>query len=153
MTTSDQPSGNLSIVVGFDGSAPAVRALDAAIRLLHGRDGRIDVVYVAHLPAIDSLSPDAIAEMEVSFNEIERDLRVQAGEQLAGREERWQFERRQGLITDELLKAAERINGAASPGDSVVIVVGSSSQAVHRMSGSVPVNLARRAHVPIVIVP
>ena len=39
------------------------------------------------------------------------------------------------------------------PGDTVVIVVGSSSQAMHRVVGSVAVSLARRAEVPIVIVP
>jgi len=152
VSTDALPPGNVHIVVGFDGSAPSVRALDAAIRLLQGRDGRIDVVYVAHVPAIDSLSPGGIAEIQASFSELERDLRAQAGEQLAGREERWQFERRTGLIADELLAAADRNHGA-NPGDSVVIVVGSSSQAVHRVIGSVPVSLARRSHVPIVIVP
>jgi hypothetical protein len=34
----------LRIVVGYDGSAPASRALDAAVRLLKGRAGCIDVV-------------------------------------------------------------------------------------------------------------
>jgi CO/xanthine dehydrogenase FAD-binding subunit len=52
-------AGNLYLVVGYDGSPPAVRALDAAIRLLQGRTGSIEVVYVAHLSGIDSLSPGA----------------------------------------------------------------------------------------------
>jgi nucleotide-binding universal stress UspA family protein len=43
--------------------------------------------------------------------------------------------------------------GDAHPGDTVVIVVGSSSTAMHRVVGSVAVNLARRAPVPIVVVP
>jgi nucleotide-binding universal stress UspA family protein len=38
-------------------------------------------------------------------------------------------------------------------GDNVVIVVGSSSAAMHRMVGSVAVSLARHAPVPLVIVP
>ena len=37
-------AGFLRIVVGYDGSAPASRALDAAVRLLQGQIGRIDVV-------------------------------------------------------------------------------------------------------------
>ena len=37
-------AGFLDIVVGYDGSAPASRALDAAVRLLRGRAGCIDVV-------------------------------------------------------------------------------------------------------------
>ena len=58
---------DLYLVVGYDGSPPATRALDAAVRLLHGRAGAVEVVYVAHLPSIDSLSPGAVAEMEASL--------------------------------------------------------------------------------------
>jgi nucleotide-binding universal stress UspA family protein len=41
----------------------------------------------------------------------------------------------------------------AGTGQSVVIVVGSSSHATHRMVGSVAVSLARHPPVPLVIVP
>jgi nucleotide-binding universal stress UspA family protein len=152
MNTVMPSTGNLYLVVGYDGSAPATRALDAAARLLSGRDGRIDVVYVAHLTTAEMMSADAIAEMEVSFDEIARELRAQAAEQLRGREERWQFDRGQGMITDVLVEAAKKIRDA-HPGDNVAIVVGSSSQAMHRMVGSVAVSLTRRAPVPLVIVP
>jgi nucleotide-binding universal stress UspA family protein len=146
------PTGNLYLVVGYDGSPPATRALDAAVRLLYGRSGKIDVVYVAHVPGIDALSAAAIAEMENSFDEIARDLRAQADGQLRGREERWRFERGQGPITDVLLKAGEQIR-AEHPDDNVAIVVGSSSQARHRVVGSVAISLARRSRVPVLIVP
>src|SRR5579872_3549351 len=89
MNTPQPSSGNLFLVVGYDGSPPSSRALDAAVRLLQGRSGRIDVVYVAHLPAVDMLSAGAVAEMEVSFDEIERDLRAAVSKQLDGREDRW----------------------------------------------------------------
>jgi len=146
------PAGDLYLVVGYDGSPPASRALDGAVNLLRGRAGRIEVVYVAHLPSIDMMSSGAVAEMEVSFDEIEQDLRTSAGKQLGGREDRWGYERREGPIADELIRVAEGI-GNAHPGDTVVIVVGSSSTAMHRVVGSVAVNLARRAPVPIVVVP
>jgi nucleotide-binding universal stress UspA family protein len=152
MSTATPPSGNLYLVVGYDGSPPASRALDAAVRLLQDRTGYLEVVYVAHLPAIDMMSAAAVAEMEISFDEIERDLRTAAGEQLRGREERWRFERRQGPIADELLAAAAAIRDA-SPGDTVGIVVGSSSHATHRVVGSVAVSLARRSPVLVVVVP
>ena len=152
MTTDTAPRGNLYLIVGYDGSAPASRALDAAVSLLHSRTGRVEVVYVAHLPAIDMMSADAIGEMEADFNEIERDLRTAAREQLRGREERWGFERRQGQIADELIAAAAGIRDA-HPGDTAAIVVGSSSQAMHRVVGSVAVALARRSPVPTVVVP
>jgi nucleotide-binding universal stress UspA family protein len=146
------PTGNLYLVVGYDDSPPAARALDAAIRLLQGRAGAIEVVYVAHLSGFDSLSPGAIAEMEASFDDVARELRAAASEQLRGHEERWRFERRDGLIADELIAAATDLRDA-HPGDTVVIAVGSSSHALHRMVGSVAVSLARRSAVPLVVVP
>jgi nucleotide-binding universal stress UspA family protein len=146
------PSAKLHLVVGYDGSPPAVRALDAAVRLLSGRDGGIVVMYVGHLSAADSMSSDALAEMEQSFSEIAADLRHQAAEQLAGREERWQFEWRQGDIARELTGEATRL-GEADAGDTVALVVGSSSHAMHRVIGSVPVSLSRHSPVPVVIVP
>src|ERR1700730_14758827 len=79
------PTGDLYLVVGYDGSPPASRALDAATSLLRGRTGRIEVVYVAHMPSIDMLSPGAVAEMEVSFDDIARDLHAAAGDQLHDR--------------------------------------------------------------------
>ena len=151
-TDTPPPSPNLYLVVGYDGSGPASRALDAAVSLLRGRAGRIDVVYVAHMPGIDMMSADAVAEEQITFDDIERDLRTAAAEQLSGREERWQFERRQGLIADQLLAAAKDIH-ESHPGDVVSIVVGSSSQALHRMLGSAAVSLARHSPVPVVIVP
>lgn len=152
MNTVMPSTGNLYLVVGYDGSAPAVRALDAAVGLLRGRIGSITVVYVAHLTTTEMMSADAIAEVEASFGEIERELQAQAGEQLRDREERWEFEHGQGVITDVLIKAAEELRDA-HPGDNVAIVVGSSSQAMHRIIGSVAVSLARHAPVPLVIVP
>ena len=152
MSEGDTPVADLYLVVGYDGSPPGNRALDVAVNLLYGRTGRIEVVYIAHLPGIDMLSADAVGQMEVDFDEISRDLRTAAEKQLRGREERWGFERRQGAIADELIAAATAIRDS-HPGDSVAIVVGSSSNAMHRVIGSVAVILAHRAPVPIVIVP
>ena len=85
--------------------------------------------------------------VQASFDEIARELHTTAGGQLRDREERWRFERRQGLIADELIAVAAGIRDA-HPGDTVAIVVGSSSHARHRVVGSVAVILARRAPVP-----
>jgi nucleotide-binding universal stress UspA family protein len=152
MNATAPPAGNLYLVVGYDGSPPAIRALDAAVRLMHGRTGSIEAVYVAHLPSIDMLSAGAVAEMEANFDDIARELHTVASEQMRGREERWRFERRQGLIPDELIDAAAGIRDA-HPGDNVAIVVGSSSHAMHRVVGSVAVSLTRRSPVPLVVVP
>jgi nucleotide-binding universal stress UspA family protein len=152
MTTPTPSAGFLHLVVGYDGSPPATRAVDAAVRLLQGRTGRIVVVYVAHLASTVMLSPGAVAEMESDFDDIEKELRETVAAQLAGQVETWGFERRQGLIVDELVGAANDIH-EAHPGETVVIVVGSSSHVSHRVIGSVAVALARHSPVPLVIVP
>jgi nucleotide-binding universal stress UspA family protein len=155
MNTVMPTSGDLYLVVGYDGSEPATRALDGAIRLLSGREGSIDVVYVPHLPSVDMMSAGAVAGMEDALDEISADLQKQATEQLRGREERWRFERVPNMITDipDALIAVARKLTDEHPGDNVAIVVGSSSQARHRLVGSVAVSLARHAPVPLVIVP
>jgi nucleotide-binding universal stress UspA family protein len=152
MNANPPPAPPVRIVVGYDGSPPADRALDAAARLLEGRTGRITVTYVGHISSTAMLSADAIAEIENDFDEVERELRASAGKRLRGQADNWDFERRQGQIAHELVAAADEIR-SAHPDDTVVIVVGSSSSAVHRMVGSVPVNLARHSPFYLVIVP
>lgn len=152
MTTHLPPATDLRILVGYDGSPPGVRALDGAVNLVQGRTGRITVVYVAHMPSMASLSADAVSEIEIGFDDVAEELRTLAADQLRDREERWDFERRQGLIAEELVAAAKDIS-AAHPDATVVIAVGSSSQITHRVVGSVAVSLARHSPVPIVIVP
>jgi nucleotide-binding universal stress UspA family protein len=152
MSITTPPVTDLRLVVGYDGSPPASRALEAAVNLLQGRTGRIEVVYVAHMPSMAALSPGAVTELETDFDDIEQELRTMAAEQLGGREQSWGFERRQGLIAEELISAAKDLR-AVHPHATVVIVVGSSSLVTHRVVGSVAVSLARHSPVPLVVVP
>jgi nucleotide-binding universal stress UspA family protein len=152
MATAPPPTGYLHLVVGYDGSPPASRALDGAVRLLQGRTGRIDVVYVAQLSSLAMLSPGAIAEIENDFDEIEQQLRAQAAGQLGASGAAWEFQRRQGIVGDELIAAATAFRDAG-PDATVAVIVGSSSHVAHRVVGSVAVSLARHSPVPLVIVP
>jgi nucleotide-binding universal stress UspA family protein len=142
----------LRFVVGYDGSPPARRALDGAVRLLQGRAGSIEIVYVAHVPGMAALSAGAFTEIEESFDDVEQELRAMAGEQLRDRQAQWSFERRQGLVAEQLLAVA-RETSTAHPEATVVIVVGSSSEVAHRIVGSIAVSLARHSPVPLVVVP
>jgi nucleotide-binding universal stress UspA family protein len=110
------------------------------------------VVYVAHLPSMAALSPGAISELESDFDDVEQELRTLAADRLRGREQRFDFHRRQGQIAEELIAAATELR-EAHPDVTVVIVVGSSSLAAHRVVGSVAVSLARHSPVPLVVVP
>jgi nucleotide-binding universal stress UspA family protein len=150
VSTPAPSAGDLCLVVGYDGSDSACRALDAAARLLHGRTGRIDVVYIAHLSSMEMFSAGALGEMEEDFDEVEQELRAEAAKHMHGLEERWGFARRQGPIAEELIMVAAAARDAYA---SVVIVVGSSQHAAHRMVGSVAVSLARHSPVPLIIVP
>jgi nucleotide-binding universal stress UspA family protein len=153
MSTETPQVRELHLVVGFDGSPPAVRALDTAARLLAVRPpGRITVVWVAHLSGEVQLSADAVAIVENDFDQVALELRTAAGERLADSGLPWDFRWRQGLIARELTAAAQEIQ-AARPDDVVVILVGSSSSAMHRMVGSVAVALAHHSAVPVTIVP
>ena len=152
MSPETSPVSQAHLVVGFDDSPPAQRALAAAARLLSVRPGRITVVWVAHLTGAVELSADAIAIMESDFDEVASEFRSAAAQRLQGSAVPWDFQRRQGPIAQELIAAAEAIR-AARPGDVVAIVVGSSSSAMHRMVGSAAVNLARHSPVPLIIVP
>ena len=51
-TLSGVPDARVYAVVGFDGSASSLRAVDAAARLLHDRPGGMEIVYVAHVSAL-----------------------------------------------------------------------------------------------------
>src|SRR5215475_5282399 len=104
------------------------------------------------VPKVQACCQVSCASLETDFDEIEQELRAQADGQLRGSGADWKFERRQGIIADQLIAAATAI-GEAHPGGTVGIIVGSSSHATHRIVGSVAVSLARHSPVPLIIVP
>jgi nucleotide-binding universal stress UspA family protein len=153
MSAETPPVHELHLIVGFDGSPAAMRALDAAVRLLIVRPpARVSVAWVAHLTSTVELSADAVAIVENDFDQVAQELRTAVAERLGGSGISWDFHRRQGLIAQELIVMAESAQDAR-PDDVVVILVGSSSSLMHRMVGSVAVNLARHSPVPIIFVP
>src|SRR3984885_7793224 len=95
---SDRPT---YAVVGFDGSAPSLRALDTAARLLNDRPGGMEIVYVAHVPAVAAagLVGAASAALLQSFDDNTRELSEQVRERLQASHlraaaQRWHFQRR-----------------------------------------------------------
>jgi nucleotide-binding universal stress UspA family protein len=147
-------------VVGFDGSASSVRALDAAALLLNDRPGGMEIVYVAHLPAMAAagLIGEASADVLQSLDDAARDLseRVRAHLQtshLRAAAQRWHFQRRNGVIADNLIAAADELRRKHGPDASVFIVVGRSEHGYHHVLGSVPSALERHVHYPVMVIP
>jgi nucleotide-binding universal stress UspA family protein len=155
------PDRQVYAVVGFDGSASAQRSLDAAARLLNDRPGGLEVVYVAHLPALNAtadLAGFGAAEVRQSFDDAARELsdevraRLQATH-LRGAARRWHFQRRDGAIADQLIAVADDLYCQHGPDVSVVIVVGRSEHGYHHVLGSVPQALERHVHYPVLVIP
>jgi nucleotide-binding universal stress UspA family protein len=153
MSAETPPVSELNLVVGFDGSPPAVRALDTAARLLSVRPpGRVTLNWVAHLSSAVERSADATAIVESDFDAVAVEVRAAAAERLAKSGLAWDFQWRQGLIAQELIAVAESAQ-AERPDDVVVILVGSSSSVMHRVVGAVAVTLAHHSPVPVTVVP
>ena len=108
--TGQHSQSRLLAVVGFDGSEPAYRALDAATRLISGRPGTIEVVYVAHQPFGTEMSADAGLEMMKGFDAAEHEFAEAVRSRMEGVEERWHFQRRDGAIAHELALVAEQLD-------------------------------------------
>jgi len=160
-TLGGSPDAPVYAVVGFDGSPPALRALDAAARLLHDRPGGMEIVYVAHLPAIAAaadLDGQAAAGLRQSLDDSARELstevrtRLQATH-LRGAAQHWHFQRRDGAVADQLTAVADELRLQRGPDATVVIVVGRSAHGYHHVLGSVPHALERHDHYPLVIIP
>ena len=160
-TFSGPPDVPVYAVVGFDGSASSLRALDAAARLLHDRPGGMEIVYVAHISAVVAAADvggEAAAGVRQSFDDATRELsaevrtRLQASH-LRGAAQRWHFQRRDGAIADELIAVADDVRRQRGLGTSVVIVVGRSEHGYHHVLGSVPQALERHDHFPVLVIP
>jgi len=155
------PGTQVYAVVGFDGSASALRALDAASRLLNDRPGGMEIVYVAHLSALAAgadVGGRASAEVRQSLDDATRELseEVHAHLQtphLRGAAQHWHFQRRDGAIADQLIAVADDLCYQHGPDASVVIVVGRSEHAYHHVLGSVPRALERHNHYPVIVIP
>ena len=154
------PGTQVYAVVGFDGSAPALRALDAASRLLNDRPGGMEIVYVAHLSALlagGDVGGRASAEALQGFDDAARDLadevraHLQASH-LRGAAQHWHFQHRDGAIAGQLIAVADDLRRRHGPGASVVIVVGRSEHGYHHVLGSVPQSLERHAHYPVITI-
>ncbi|MGD0706669.1 MAG: universal stress protein, partial [Trebonia sp.] len=141
----------ITLVVGFDDSAPARRALIWGADLLRARPGTLHVVYADH-PLIDSnLSGFGRPEMDEARDDKAAAVAQAAAEIAATAGVAYTFERRQESPADAMLAAASDLD-AAEPAGEPVLVTGRSHHAPHRILGSVPVELLHQSPYPVLTI-
>ena len=156
--TTGSAARRLFVVVGYDGTAPASRALDQAAELLKNRDGELEVVYVAHLPASatlpsEPLSAQAAEEVERGFDEEATALAGEVRRRLSREDHPWHFQRRDGGVSVELMKVADDLHRRYGDEADIVIVVGGSAQWYHHLAGAVGSSVARSDRFRVMVVP
>jgi nucleotide-binding universal stress UspA family protein len=159
-TIAGSPDQLAYAVVGFDGSSSSLRAVDTAARLLNDRPGGMEIVYVAHLPAMATagLTAEGTVEVRQSFDDTARELAEQARARLAATHlraaaMRWHFQRRDGAIADNLIEVADELRLRHGPDAAVFLIVGRSEHGYHHVLGSVPAALERHVHYPVIVIP
>jgi nucleotide-binding universal stress UspA family protein len=141
----------ISLIIGFDNSEPARRALVWGADLLRARPGSLHVVYADH-PLLDSdLSGFGRADMDEARDDKAADVARAAGEIAAAAGVPYTFERRQESPADAIMSAAN-VQDAAEPASEPIIVTGRSHHAQHRILGSVPVELLHQSPFPVLTI-
>jgi nucleotide-binding universal stress UspA family protein len=148
VATHDEES-SLVLVVGYEGSDPARRALAAAGRILRDREGWIEVVYVGPSEGGADHSSEPAADVMDSLGSAQVDLHYEVRSVLEAEKQPWRLRSTRGAVAEELTRAARAIAEEGGPSRTVVIVVGSD----RRMVFSVPITLARQSTFPVIIVP
>jgi nucleotide-binding universal stress UspA family protein len=139
-----------SLVVGVDGSAESLDALDAAIALARQAGARIVVVHVQHEPGLAAFGENAVAFEAAMAEALEantKTTRDASSAHLAGTGIDWCFDVRLGDPADELMRVTAAQHAKA-------IIVGGKAHGVvgGLLVGSVAQKLVRRSPVSVVVV-
>jgi nucleotide-binding universal stress UspA family protein len=143
----------LVLVVGYDGSEPAERALQTAAEMLEDSPGRLEVVYVAHVPASVALSALGVASVEESLDQEEHQLAGRVEDVLRRSGVKWHFQRRNGEIAPELLAVGAEQLDSEGPNTRLVLVLGGSAHKIDRYLNSTPARVLRQDRFEVFVVP
>jgi Universal stress protein family len=141
----------VTLVVGFDDSEPARRALIWGADLLRTRPGALHAIYADHVLIDSDLSGFGRAEMDETRDQKAASVAEAAKEIAAAAGTPCTFERRQESPADAILHAAD-VYAAQEPGRAPVIVTGRSHRAALHVVGSVPVRLLNESPYPVLTV-
>jgi nucleotide-binding universal stress UspA family protein len=141
----------ISLVVGFDDSEPARRALIWGADLLRKRPGTLHVIYADHALIDSDLSGLGRTDMDEDRDDKAAIAAEAAKEIAAAAGVPYTFERRQESAADAVLHAADNC-AAAEPDSTPIIVTGRSHHVPHRVIGSVPVRLLHESPYPVLTI-
>jgi nucleotide-binding universal stress UspA family protein len=145
------PAQPITLVVGFDNSEPARRALSWGADLLKARPGTLHVIYGDH-PLIDSdLSGFGHTEIEEARDQKAAGVAEAAAKITGAAGVPHTFERRQESPASAILSAAS-VHFDGEPASTPIIVTGRSHHAAHRILGSVPVELLHQSPYPVLTI-
>src|SRR5690242_1578199 len=130
----EQPAASLVLVVGYEGSDPAQRALAAAARILGNREGWLEVVYVAPNADRQEESSGPAADVLDSIGPEHAALHYEVRSLLEKEHQPWRLRSTGGEVAEQLLDVGRQIAEEGGASRTVVIVVGSD----HRLTFAVP---------------
>jgi nucleotide-binding universal stress UspA family protein len=135
-------------VVAIDGSTTSVRAGAWAAGLARRQGSRLLCLFVARHPALAGMTLGIGADIPVDFGaaEVADEVRREVHEAVEAYRVSAEFLVRSGDPVAEIIKVADEVRADA-------VVVGASTQAGHRLVGSVAVRLVRAGRWPVTVVP
>jgi nucleotide-binding universal stress UspA family protein len=136
------------ILVAVDGSTTSVRAAAWAGGLARRQGSRLLCVYVATRPVLAGLALTVGAEMslEQDMDQVATELGEEIKASAASYNVPLEYVVRSGDPVTEIVRIADEVKVDA-------VVVGASTQAGHRLIGSVAVRLVRMGRWPVTVVP
>jgi nucleotide-binding universal stress UspA family protein len=136
------------ILVAVDGSTTSIRAAAWAAGLARRQGSRLLCMYVATRPALAGLAMSAGADIPVDagLDDAAEDLGKEIMAGAANYDLPVEYVVRSGDPVTEIMRLADEVRVDA-------VVVGASTQAGHRLIGSVAVRLVRAGRWPVTVVP
>jgi nucleotide-binding universal stress UspA family protein len=137
--------GPATILVGVDGSETSMRAAAYAAGLVRRQNAKLVILYVRTL-GLAGTNPDAYVGLREAHEQTAADLRSEAETGGARLGIEISFVEREGNPFKAMVKLADELKVDA-------LVVGASTQAGHRLIGSLAVHLVKLARWPVTVVP